>query len=425
MISNLEPQVTLPWLVKLRWLAVLCQVAALAVARWGLELPVAWEPFAWIAGVTAASNALLFWSVRRALLERASATLMGGALCLDTLLLTGLLAASGGSMNPFTVLYLVHITLSAVVLSARWTTLVTLLAVLGYGSLFLTPVDAHAFHHGDGPLGAHLHGMWIAFVLAAGLTAFFVLRITAAVRRQHEQLARLRESSARNARLASLTTLAAGAAHELGTPLGTIAVAAHEALLAAERRPDAADLAEDLRLILLEVERCQHVLGRMAARASGSNDGGRTVRADELASRVQQALGAARARHVELRFADRLELDAPAAELTQTITALVQNGLDACPGDASVTVELSSSATGVEVSVEDRGSGIPDALLQRVGEPFFTTKQPGRGLGLGVFLARAFAESRGGVLLIESREGSGTRATLRLPSSSPATAEAS
>ncbi len=105
----------------------------------------------------------------------------------------------------------------------------------------------------------------------------------------------------------------------------------------------------------------------------------------------------------------------PPGQTTQSLVALVRNALDASPADAPIVVELGELGGELCISVADRGSGIPSALLPRVGEPFFTTKQPGRGLGLGLFLVRAFVESRGGELDIESTQGVGTRASMRFP----------
>ncbi len=426
---------TVPWLVRLRWLVVAGQTAAMAVA-WRLDLTVTW----WLFGVAVAAGALtnlvlaLGWVPTR----WAPAHVLGAVLVLDVVLLTVLLAASGGASNPFTVLFLVHITLSAVMLSARWTVAIALLAVVGFGALFLLPegtVDPHAHHghhagHGAGAASdggglGHLEGMWIAFVLATALSAFFVRRISQAIAAQREQIASLREAAARNARLAALTTLAAGAAHELGSPLGTIAVAAHEARRGALAMDGAGELAEDLRLIELEVERCQDILHRMAARAAQTGDDDAPLTVDELARRLRDHLGD-RAARVELRLPEgHLALRVPSEQLVQSVAALVRNGLDASEPDSRVTVELSARGADVRLAIQDRGSGIPEDDLPRIGEPFFTTKQPGRGLGLGVFLARAFFESRGGTLTFESIPGVGTRALVSLPHTTLQPVEAS
>jgi two-component system sensor histidine kinase RegB len=258
--------------------------------------------------------------------------------------------------------------------------------------------------------------MWVAFVLAAGLTTYFVRQVTQAISRQREQIATLREASARNARLAAITTLAAGAAHELGTPLGTIAIAAHEASLALASLPALPSVAEDLKLIQLEVDRCQQILGLMAGRAAEGADEQRPILASDLLQSVLARLGAERAERVQFRVhGSEPELLLPPKQTAQSLVALIQNALDASSASETVCVELGRHGTEAHITVEDRGSGIPELVLARVGEPFFTTKQPGHGLGLGVFLVRAFVESRGGELRIESSVGRGTLARMRIP----------
>ncbi len=104
----------------------------------------------------------------------------------------------------------------------------------------------------------------------------------------------------------------------------------------------------------------------------------------------------------------------PVEPLVQSLVALIRNGLDASPAEATVVLEGATGPAGLTLTVRDHGPGIPADVLARVGDPFFTTKQPGRGLGLGVFLARAFVESRGGGLGLESTP-SGTLASLTIP----------
>jgi two-component system sensor histidine kinase RegB len=413
--SGLEPQVTLPWLVRLRWLAVLGQALVVAAAYWVFRLDFSWWLLSALVLVAAGSNLLLAARARSLPSSGSAAPTMGWVMAFDTVLLTLLLAASGGPMNPFTVFYLVHITLSAVVLSARWTLFVGALSFAGFGALFLLPVDEHALHGSSG-LGPHLQGMWVAFVLAAGLTMFFVRQITQAIGVQREQIAALREAGARNARLAAITTLAAGAAHELGSPLGTIAIAAHDARLALLALPAADAVAEDLQLILLEVERCQEILGLLAARAAESSDDIRRLGIPELCERVSEHLLEEQRHRVEFRVdTAQPELQLPPGQTIQSLVALVRNALDASPPSQPIVVRVSQLGPEAHISVQDHGTGIPAPVLPRVGEPFFTTKQPGRGLGLGVFLVRAFVESRGGELVIQSSPGAGTLVRMRIP----------
>jgi two-component system, sensor histidine kinase RegB len=294
-MAELEPTVTLPWLVRLRWLFLAGQVVVFPIAHWGFDVQLEWSVLALALGCAAASN-LAIARLHQQRKTWSSASLMGGVLVLDTALLTMLLAASGGSMNPFTVFYLVYVTLSAVVLSARWTISIAALSLAGFGLLFVASHTSGMHLHGSATsFSRHLQSMWAAYALAAVLVTFFIGKITRAIAIQREQISTLREANARNARLAALTTLAAGAAHELGSPLGTIAVAAHEAALRAASVPGAAAIARDLQLILLEVDRCQGILHQMSGQAPGPADA-EPLTVDRLAAQVRELLGPARAR---------------------------------------------------------------------------------------------------------------------------------
>jgi two-component system, sensor histidine kinase RegB len=409
MMFHLEPTITLPWLVRLRWLFVVGQGLVLGTLYFGFGARPPWWPFALAIAVTAVSNLLMTTApVRR----WPPARVMGSALLLDTALLTVQLAGLGGATNPFTVMYFVYITLSAVVLSARWTTVIALFAIGGFASLFAVPAEMHVHHTGPALANPHLQGMWAAFVLAAALTAFFVRKISRAIALQREQIATLREASQRNARLASLATLAAGAAHELNTPLSTIAIAAYEAALRAAKLENASSVRADLDLILEQVDRCQRIIHQMAARAN-EPEASHVVAPAQLVQQVREQLGD-RAARVEIELAgDARSIAVPADSVVQSAVALIKNALDA--SDETVRVEIRCSEREVSIVIEDRGPGIPSDVLARIGEPFFTTKAPGRGLGLGVFLARLFFESRGGNLSIESGVGTGTRARARMP----------
>jgi two-component system sensor histidine kinase RegB len=155
---------------------------------------------------------------------------LGAVFCLDTLCLTLILGLTGGTMNPFSLLYLVQITLSAVVLHKIWTRVLGALSTVCFGLLFFFYIPSAAFqmHHVEQGLSPHLVGMWIAFIVAVTLITFFTGKIADSLRTREQEILDLRDQVAKNERLASLVTLAAGAAHELGTPLGTIAVVARE-----------------------------------------------------------------------------------------------------------------------------------------------------------------------------------------------------
>ncbi len=411
---DLEPAITLPWLVRLRWALLIGQVATWGVVRFALEISVPAWPFAIAIAILAISNL----AIARAPKSFPPGHVMGGALVLDTAVLTMQLAGLGGAMNPFSVMYLVYITLSAIVLSARWTLAVALLAICGFAMLFLVPSEEHIHVSGSALSNPHLQGMWAAFVLAAVLTAFFVRRISRAIATQRDQIGELREAAARHARHASLATLAAGAAHELNNPMSTIAVAAHEAHLRAKQLADTS-VAADLELILAQVERCQTILHQMAARVVAVDATG-TATTDELLAELRSQLGD-RAARMEVRVTGAPStLSVPAAPVAQSLVALIKNGLDASSPDDRVDLEIRSENGTLAFEIADRGEGIEEDVLAKIGEPFFTTKPPGRGLGLGVFLARVFFESHGGTLSIESQPGRGTRALARLPAGAAA-----
>ena len=406
MALDLEPIVTLPWLVRLRWAFFAGQLVMLPVAHvwFGVaidSLVIGIELFA-----MAASNLAL--SAVRAQPRWSRAHVIGGVMVLDSVLLTLLLAGAGGSANPFTVLYLVNITLSAIVLNAWWTSAIAVLSLAGFALLFTTSSNHAMMHHGGEGFTQHLQAMWGAFGLAAVLIAFFVGRVTREIASQREQIATLRAANERTERLASVTRLAAGAAHELGSPLATIAVAAHEAQCHLATTPDT--VVADLELIVLEVERCQEILGHLAMR--GSSEHADAMSLVELAEAIRDHLGEDASLRVDVAITADTRLVTPRDQLVQSIVALVDNALEAT--EQRVSVELAGGDQ-VQVAVVDHGDGIADDVLARIGSPFFTTKAAGRGLGLGVFLARAFCESRGGTLTIASEPGRGTRAVIRIP----------
>lgn len=410
--------ISLPWLTRLRWGGVAGQLVTVAVGHWTLGLALPFAPVLALIGIAVASNVALGRWLRAG--GSASPLLCGAVLVLDTLLLTGLLHASGGPFNPFSVLYLVYIMLAAVVLGAAWTWSLAGLSVACYVSLFLLPVRGPVAHlHADGALSLHLWGMLVAFVVAALLTAYFVVRLSAAIERRDAEIAAMREQATRTERLAALTTLAAGAAHELGTPLGTIAIAAKELERALERRDgtDGAALRDDARLIRAEVERCRRILDQMASDA-GETTGEAPVEVP-VAGLVRDVLDGLPADEAARVRVEGLPLPATAAlprrAVVSAVASLVRNALDATASSEPVLLRVAADDRTLRVTVQDAGSGMTAEVLARAVEPFFSTKPPGRGMGLGLFLARTLAEGLGGHLSIRSAPGAGATARLDLP----------
>lgn len=400
----------LAWLLTLRWISVAAQTGLVLFAWLWLHLPFPIGTLFGLLAVLAVSNLALAWAKPRVSARRHS-TVAGGALLFDSVILTALLSLSGGPVNPFSVFYLVHVALAAALLDGSWALLLSLVTSVAFGLLFVITPEAsmHVMHHGIG-FQVHLRGMWIAYGLAAAATGTFVARQARALRARERELAALKESNARSERLHALHTLAAGAAHELGTPLGTIALVAGE-LRTKLAGANAADR-EDLELLVSQAERCRTILQRMAA-DSGSPHGEKpeAVPFVWLSERLREAFPGAQ---LTLDAADPDgAVRAPREGLLQALSNLVKNALDASPGNTPVEVSLGTLA----ITVRDHGTGIAPPTLARLGEPFFTTKEAGQGMGLGLFLARALVDTMGGRLEIESELGKGTQVSLRLVAS--------
>jgi len=411
-------EVSLPWLARLRWGAVVGQLVAILAGRYAFDGDAPLIPLLSSVAITATSNLWLASAIRRR--QPVPPVQVGGLLLLDTLCLTVILHLTGGPTNPFSIVYLVHITLAAVMLGAAWTWGVAGLATASYGSLFVFASPDVAMHHGaGGAFSAHLHGMLLAFMVAAGLTAYFVVQLLAAIERRDAALAEIRARAARNERLAALATLAAGAAHELGTPLATIAVAANELerRLVALQDGRTTALIDDARLIRAELARCRQVLEDMAAR-SGEASGEAPARfpATALIDDVFDALSADDRRRIDVALSAGTDFAVPRRALTRAVGNLVRNALDASP-DGSIRLAVEQRPGSVRITVEDDGPGIPAEVMVHVGEPFFSTKAAGKGMGLGLFLSQAIAEQMGGRLALESVPGRGATATVELPAS--------
>jgi two-component system sensor histidine kinase RegB len=396
---TLSPDVALRWLVNLRWHAVVGQSITIAVAVFALhrDLPVA-KLFGVVA-LTALSNALLLLPSRRRLL--------GLVIGFDTMALTMLLALSGGGSNPFAMLYLVHVALAAFVLETRPTTLLTGFVAVAFGLLVSRTSELPS---------ADRWATWLALVLSAIVIAVVVRRLANALRQQHDALLRAERGASRAETIAALGTLAAGAAHELATPLGTIAVAANELDRLIVASPERA--VDDACLIRDEVDRCREILFRMSAHAGERiAELPTTVKLAEIRRRVLEGVGSAEHRRIAwLAASEDDELTLPALGLSQALGTLVTNALAATRSDGSVVViDVLLDERDVEFVVSDRGPGIPHAIRDRLGDPFLTTKPVGQGMGLGIFLCQSFVDAWCGALDFVFPEDGGTVARVRFP----------
>lgn len=404
-----------PWLARVRWIRAFVDLTVVVVA---VAFPDVDFPMRRIAPLLLATALLhMLAAIKLARGESVPRALATVDLLVQPITLTALLELTGGPFNPLTVVYAIPIAQAAFTLGLAESLGVAAASVGGYALLafwHLTELDEG--HHRLNDFPTHLFTVWVSVALAADLAAYFFVQASNALARREQQLESMRRQTARTERLVSLTTLAAGAAHELSTPLGTIAVAARELERLAAAKGTVPDLAEDARLIRAEVDRCRAILDQMSGRAGGSavdqpEEAGLGAVLEEVRGRVPR------------EAAERLTLEVsppavvaflPRSGLVQAILSLVMNALDATEGTrATVDIRARGAEGALTITVEDRGPGMSPEVLRRAGEPFFTTKDPGRGLGLGLFLARVFAERVGGSLSI--RSGDHTTVTLSLP----------
>ena len=407
-------RINLRWIVRLRWGAVAGQVTTILVAAKLLQSPLPMAALLGVCGLLAGGNAAVhLWLQRGGRPTDRTATLN---LLFDIAALTALLALSGGPRNPFSVLYLVHITIAAVILPARFSLLLAGASAVAFSALQLAPGKELIFQGDAATWG--LRGRWVAFVVAAFFISVFSLRMSEALRQRGDELDRARSDAEAAERLAALGTLAAGTAHELNTPLGTIAILAGE-LAAQLEEGDRRAEAEEIRR---QVRRCKAIISNMLAPRGGEDL--EEPKEFELAPVVEAAVRRWRegrpGAHPELQIdpgVARARAKMPLHAFEQAVLNLLDNAAEATEGRPAreVRVLLARSGPDLNLTVADNGVGVPEPLLRRIGEPFFTTKEPGRGTGLGLYLARHVVERQGGEMRVESTEGRGTRITLSMP----------
>jgi two-component system sensor histidine kinase RegB len=418
----LPDRINLAWLVRLRWATIGGQLVTIGAVRFGMHLRIPMTALLGLCGFEIAVNVACVVAARAA---EPREWWLGGAMVLDVLAFTGLLYLTGGPDNPFSFLYLVPIAVAAITLRGAWTWALVALSLAGSAGLFVAheplPIPGDHARHMD----QHLHGMWVAFGVAAAFIVYFLLRVRRALEVREAELDAARARAAREERLVSLATLAAGAAHELATPLSTIAVVAKDLERDVAAAGGDAQTIEDVQLVRGQVERCRDILSRM--RADAGDAGGEAFAPVTVAELMHEIVAGPKAKGeaapapggtvlAELPASlGAARLTVPRRALVQAARVLLENAHQASPPGAEVVVGIAREGAFVRLEVRDRGRGIAPSVLARIGEPFFTTKPAGQGMGLGVFLARSIAERLGGALSFDSAPGRGTTATLSLP----------
>jgi len=339
-------------------------------------------------------------------------------LLVDVVALTVVLYFSGGISNPFVSFYLVLLTVGAMLLPGRFSWPLATLILLLYTALifFYQPmIHRHDPSAGSNPaLNLHTVGAWVTFVLSALIVATLLVKMVSSLREHERRLASGREETLRNERIVALGALAAGTAHELGTPLSTIAVIAKEL----QRRADVSpQIQEMLKILRAQVDVCKHQLTELTRNTgAGRIESCSLQAANDFLSETLTDWHAMRP-DAKVAFLEGNVQTAPniIAEptLKQAVISVLNNAADVSPDRIEVRANWNSRE--ITIDVLDAGPGLSDHDLQRAGRTPFSTKPARHGLGIGLYLARASLERFGGSLTLSNRAGGGVQATMLIP----------
>jgi len=450
-------------LFMLRNWAILAQFATLILVHRFLSTDFAWTPMIGTVVFLVLANRLTWW--RLSLDYPVSNLELFLQLCLDVNALTVLLYFGGGSTNPFVSLYLLPLVLAAATLPRRYTWGMAALTVACYSLLMVWYVplptgDAHAGHtaaattsaapvhdhasmqvdHSQhqmhqpeitpsdycrtepesapasttadtSPLGdafnAHVLGMWLGFVISATVLAYFAVEMAAAVRLREAQLTQVREQTLRNERIVSLGTLAASAAHELGTPLSTMSVVIGEM----QNECESPEQKDNLALLDDQVRNCKRILNTLVSHAQA------TPEVTSIENFLLAVLGEWQLVRPTVHYNYQVSGAQPAPQLRPdpalraALLNLLNNAADASSEGMEILLHWDDKH--IVLEIQDQGPGLTAEAASRAGSAFFTTKEEGRGLGL--FLANATLERLGGNVRLFNRDGGGATTEVTLP----------
>ncbi len=403
-LTAAKGRVRLRTLVVIRWVGIAGQAAALLIVHYALGYPL---PILWAGLAVAVSAGLnLFLTARwrgSALLSDRNAAIQ---LAYDNLQLAVLLYLTGGLGNPFAILILAPVIVSATVLSRFSTVCLSILA--------LASIAVLAHFHLDLPWPndefrldpIFILGLALALGISVLFFATYVLSVSEEARRLSDALSATQMALDRERQLSAVGALAAAAAHELGTPLGTIALVAHEI---ARDLPKGSPLANDAELLLSESKRCKEILAELAARPGADSEPFGPL---PVAALIENA--AAPYRRGEVQFRVESEGEPPSMpvspELSHGLGTLLQNAFEFARFE--VVVKLRADERTFKITINDDGPGFDAALLQQLGEPYVSRGKEGRDsqgehMGLGVFIAVTLLSRTGASLHFGNRPAGG------------------
>jgi two-component system, sensor histidine kinase RegB len=397
----------------LRNIVIAAQCMTFALAHWVLNMQLPWAEMVAVTVMLAVLNLATWIRLRRK--WPVSSIEFFAQLLVDVFALSALLYFSGGSTNPFISLYLLPLTIAAAALPWAYTWVMAAVTISCYTLMlfyYLPLPHDHEEHNSE--FNLHVSGMWLAFVLSTMLIAWFVVKMGISIRERDKDLALAREQALRNEQIIALGTLAAGAAHELGTPLATMAVVTGELQ---DEYKENREFQDNIRILRDQITQCKHTLTQLLADAG-------QARAEEgsgqaVDSFLRQVLDKWQLMRPSVQFTYRGSGVEPAPQilntqlLSQSILNLLNNAADASL--KHIEIEVSWNYQELHLQILDYGDGLTGEAVQRAGQPFFTSKASGQGFGIGLFLANANIERFGGRVRLTNRVGGAcTQVTLPL-----------
>jgi two-component system sensor histidine kinase RegB len=411
-------RVSLRTLIAIRWVAVFGQLATVVLVRFGLGYDFPFYPALAVIAVSALLNLAATMQGRAGLrLGERDAFLY---LVYDVLQLSVLLYLTGGLQNPFALLLLAPLTVSAIILTRRGVmamiavtlACVTALAIWQFPVPQPGPQPSQLFD----PALVYRLGVWAALSVAAIFITVYVWHVADEARRIRDAFAASQMALAREQKVSALGALAAAAAHELGSPLGTISVVAREL---ANDLPDDSPHAEDVALLLSESERCRGILQDLAARPE--TGGGEPFEVLSLTSLVEEAAAAHGRSGVSMtvdpepRDASKPPTTRRSPELMHGLGNILQNAFQFAR--TQVRVRAAWSRDDVVLTIIDDGPGFPPHLLARLGEPYLSGRGEDGGndahMGLGIFIATTLLHRTGGQLRFGNAGRFGAQVVIR------------
>src|SRR5436190_6238313 len=395
--------VRLDTILRLRWLAVLGQLAAIFIVAQGLEFDVPVIACVAIVGLSALINLALQIAFNP--MQRLEPIYAASLLALNIVELAGLLYLTGGLQNPFSFLFLAPVLISATALPIRLTIALGVLAVACASALvfFHLPLTWDS----DDPLvlpPIYLFGVWLSIVLAIGVTSLYAFQVTEESRKLSDALAATELVLTREQHLTQIDGLAAAAAHELGTPLSTIFLISRELQKTVPDGP----LSADLKTLREQAQRCRDILAKITQLSSSGAPFDRM----KLSTLIEEVVAPHRDFDVDIKVRiavapSREPVGARNPAILYGVGNILENAVDFARDSVEVNAWWNSET--VEIVISDDGPGIAPDMLKRIGEPYLSRRPSADqgehgGLGLGVFIARTLLERTGAKVAFTNRQ---------------------